>query len=90
MRDAAALEARLLPNGRVVVHGADPDPEATWQLLGCTPQAGCFVRAEVAGVSWTTRVESAWLERPDRDGLVTVKRQSDSQREPLRGWILSC
>jgi hypothetical protein len=90
MRDAAALEAHLLPDGRVVVHGADPDPEATWQLLGCTPHEGCFVRAVVAGASWTTRVRSTRLERPDRAMLVTFTRQSDPPPEPLRGWILSC
>jgi hypothetical protein len=84
------LQARLLPNGRVVVHGAEPDPEATWQLLGCTPQEGCVVRAEVAGASWTTRVPSTWLEQRDRDGLVTLKRQSDPPQEPLRGRVLFC
>ena len=90
MHEAGYLQVRLLPNGRVVVHGADPDPEATWQVLGYTPHEGCFVRAEVAGASWTTRVRSAWLERPDRDGLVTLVRQSSAPQEPLLGWILFC
>ena len=84
------LQARLLPNGRLVVHGAEPDPEASWQILGSTPQEGCVVRAEVAGASWTARVPSTWLEQRDRDRLVTLKRLSDPQREPLRGWILFC
>jgi hypothetical protein len=35
MREAGYLQARLFLNGRLVVHGADPDPEATWQILGC-------------------------------------------------------
>jgi hypothetical protein len=59
IREPGYLQASQLPNGRLVVPGAAPDPEATWQALGCTPQAGCFVRAEVAGASWTARVESA-------------------------------
>jgi len=90
MREARYLQARLFPNGRLVVLGADPDPHATWQILGCTPQEGCFIRAEVSGASWTTRVRSSWLEQPDRDGLVTSTRQSSAPREPLLGWILFC
>src|SRR5215203_1456423 len=39
-RDAAALEACLLPDGHVALPGADPDPDATWQILGCTPLRG--------------------------------------------------
>ena len=90
MREAGYLQARLFPNGRLVVHGADPDPEATWQILGCTPQEGCFIRAEVAGATWTARVRSTWLERPEWDELVTLVRQSSAPPEPLRGWILFC
>jgi hypothetical protein len=95
MREAGYLQARLFPNGRLLVHGAnavgaDPDPEATWQILGCTPQEGCFVRAEVAGATWTARVQSTWLERPESDELVTLARQSSVPPEPLRGWILFC
>jgi hypothetical protein len=48
-RDTAALEAHLFSGGHVAVPGADPDPSATWQILGCTPHEGCVVRAEVAG-----------------------------------------
>jgi hypothetical protein len=90
MSNAGSLQARLLPNGRVVVHGSDPDSDATWQILGCTPHEGCFVRAELAGASWTTRVQSTWLERQDREMLVTLARQSDVPQEPLLGWILFC
>ena len=90
MHEAGYLEGRLLPNGRLVVHGPDSDPDATWQILGCTPREGCFIRAEVLGASWTTRVRTEWLEQPDRDGLVTSTRQSSAPREPLLGWILFC
>jgi hypothetical protein len=90
MRDAAALEARLLPDGHVALPGTEPDPAATWQILGCTPHEGCVVRAEVAGASWVTRIEQAWLARQDREVPVTLERQSDPQREPLAGWILFC
>ncbi len=90
MRDAAALEARLLPDGHVALFGADPDPAATWQILGCTPHEGCVVRAEVAGASWVTRIEQAWLARQNREVPVTLERQSDPHREPLLGWILFC
>jgi hypothetical protein len=90
MRDTTALEARLLPDGRVALPGADLDPAATWEILGCTPDEGCVVRAEVAGACWVTRIERAWLARQDREVRVTLERQSDPQREPLRGWILFC
>jgi hypothetical protein len=90
MRDTVELEARLLPDGHVALLDADLDPTATWQILGCTPQEGCVVRAEVAGASWVTRIERAWLARQDREVRVTLERQSDPQPEPLRGWILFC
>lgn len=90
MREAVALEARLLPDGHVALPGADLDPAATWQILGCTPREGCVVRAEVAGASWVTRIERAWLARQDRDVRVILERQGDPPREPLLGWILFC
>ena len=90
LRDPAALEARLLPDGHVALPDADPDPAATWQILGCTPHEGCVVRAEVAGASWVTRIEPARLARRDREVRVTLERQSDPHREPLLGWILFC
>jgi hypothetical protein len=89
-RDTAALEALLLPDGHVALPDADPDPAATWQILGCTPHEGCVVRAEVAGACWVTRIEQAWLARQDREVPVTLERQSNPQREPLLGWILFC
>jgi hypothetical protein len=89
-RDAAALEARLLPDGHVALLDTDPDPAATWQILGTTPHDGCVVRAEVAGASWVTRIEPSWLTRQDRDMRVTLERQSAPHREPLLGWILFC
>lgn len=90
MSDTPHLQARLLPNGRVVVRGSDPDPDATWQILGCTPHEGCFVRAELAGASWTTRIQRACLERQDTDVLVTLAQQTRPGQEPLTGWILFC
>jgi len=89
-RQVTALEAHLLPDGHVAVPGADPDPAATWKILGCTPHEGCVVRAEVAGACWVTRIERAWLARQDREVQVTLERQSDPPREPLLGWILFC
>ena len=88
--DTAALEAHLLPDGHVALPGADPVPAATWQILGCTPQEGCVVRAELAGACWVTRIEQMWLARQDREVRVTLERQSDPQREPLLGWIHFC
>jgi hypothetical protein len=90
MHDTVELEARLLPDGHVALLDVDLDPAATWQILGCTPQEGCVVRAEVAGASWVTRIERAWLARQDREVRVILERQSDPQPEPLRGWILFC
>lgn len=90
MRDATVLEARLLPDGHLAPLGSTPDPDATWQILGCTPHEGCFVRAELAGASWMTRVGRTWLERQHREVVVTLERQSDPSREPLLGWILFC
>ena len=78
------------PDGHGALSDTDPDPAATWQILGCTPHEGCVVRAEVAGASWVTRIEQTWLARQDRDVRVTLQRQSDPPREPLRGWILFC
>ena len=89
-RQATEIEDHLLPDGNVALPGADPDPAANWQILGCTPHEGCVVRAEVAGACWVTRIERAWLAGQDREVRVTLERQSDQQREPLRGWILFC
>jgi hypothetical protein len=90
LHDAGALEAHLLPDGHVALLGADADPTATWQILGCTPHDGCVVRAELAGASWVTRIEPTWLARQDREVPVTLERQGEPPREPLRGWILFC
>jgi hypothetical protein len=87
---AAALEARLLPDGHVALPDTDPDPAATWEILGCTAHEGCVVRAEVAGACWVTRIERTWLARRDREVRVTLERQSDPHQEPLLGWILFC
>jgi hypothetical protein len=90
LRDAVALEVRLLPDGHVALPGTDPDPAATWQILCYTPHEGCVIRAELAGASWVTRIEPASLARRDREVRVTLERQGDPPREPLLGWILFC
>jgi hypothetical protein len=90
LRHGAALEARLLPDAHIALPGSEPDPAATWQILGCTPHEGCVVRAEVAGACWVTRIEQAWLARQDREVHVTLERQGDPPGEPLMGWILFC
>ncbi len=90
LRNAAALEAHLLPDGHIALSGADPDLAATWQILGCTPHEGCVVRAEVAGACWVTRIEQTWLARQDREVRVTLERQGDPHLELLLGWILFC
>ena len=84
----AAARLPLLPSpDEASLPGSDPDPAATWQILGCTPHEGCVVRAEVAGAWWVTRIEPAWLARQDREVPVTLERQGDPPREPLLGWI---
>ena len=93
MNATSQLSARLLPDGHVVIPGTTPDPVATWQVLGSIQQDGvkmCFVRAELAGVSWTTLIPAAALERPERGVLVTLARQNGPRHEPLRGWDLFC
>ena len=90
MSDTTHLQARLLPNGRLVVHGSVPEPDATWQILGCTPHEGCLVRAELSGASWVTRIQHDFLAQPDRNVVVTLARQSEPDQEPLLGWILFC
>ena len=75
MAPTAALEARLIPDGHVALPGADPDPAATWHLLGCTPHEGCVVRAEPAGASWVARIEQAWLAQQGREVPVSLECQ---------------
>jgi hypothetical protein len=89
-RQPHTLVAQLRPDGHVAISGDDPDPDATWKILGCTPHEGCFVRAEVAGPSWTARIERTWLKQQPRDVVVTLERQSDPRQAPLLGWILFC
>jgi hypothetical protein len=87
------LQARLLPDGHVVVQGAAPDPGATWEVLGYTREEATtmgFVRVEMRGASWTTRVERAHLEHPHSEVMVTLAQQSGPDSEPLLGWILFC
>jgi hypothetical protein len=49
-----------------------------------------FVRVEMRGASWTTRVERAHLEHPHGEVVVTLAQQSGPDSEPLLGWILFC
>ena len=93
MSDTTHLQVRLLPDGHLAPLGSTPDPGATRQVLGYTHQDGTMmgvVRAELAGASWTTRVERTWLERQNQDVVVTLERQSDLHQEPLLGWIIFC
>jgi len=86
------LEVRLLTRGRVALLEDSPDPEARWQVLGSVPQGGqrmCFVRADVAGGSWTVLVNTEDLEQEALNLRVTMAQQSGEQ-VPLRGWLHFC
>jgi len=83
---ASHLEVRLLAHGRVVPVEGTADPEACWHVLGSVPQAGqrmCFVRAELAGTSWTALVQTEDLEQEGLNLRVTLAQQSG---EHVRPW----
>ena len=91
--DATTLDACLRPDGQVALLGSDSDPAAAWQVVGCAPVEGtsmCFVRAELAGASWTTLIRAEGLPHDDTSRRVTVARQAALHQEPLTGWILFC
>jgi hypothetical protein len=82
------LEVRLLASGRVAPLEGTPDPEACWQVLGSIPQSGqrmYFVRAELAGTSWTALVQTEDLEKESLNLRVTLAQQSGEQAPPW-GW----
>ena len=86
------LEVRLLSRGRVAPLEGTPDPEARWQVLGSIPQDGhqmCFVRAELAGSSWTALVNTESLQQEALNLRVTLAQQSGAPI-PLRGWLHFC
>jgi hypothetical protein len=82
------LEVRLLESGRVAPLEGTPDPEARWQVLGSIPLGGhqmYFVRAELAGASWTALVQTEALEQEDLNLRVTLAQQS-GEHVPPWGW----
>jgi hypothetical protein len=82
------LEVCLLSRGRVATLEGNPDPEARWQVLGSVPQAGermYFVRAELAGASWTALVQTEALEEEGLNLCVTLAQQS-GEHVPPWGW----
>ena len=87
------LEVMLLPEGRVAWSGTEPDPEATWEVLGHTWEAGTtmgFLRVEMADASWATLIPTERLGRIETGLRVTVRRQSSVPQDPLIGWTLFC
>ena len=84
----SCLEVRLLSRGRVAPLEGSPDPEAHWQVIGSIPQGGqrmCFVRAELAGASWTALVQTEALEQEGLNLRVTLAQQS-GEHVPPWGW----
>lgn len=82
------LEVRLLARGRVAPLEGTADPEACWQVLGSIPQDGqrmYFVRAELAGASWTALVQTEALEQEGLNLRVTLAQQS-GEHIPVWGW----
>jgi hypothetical protein len=91
--DAGQLEVVLLPDGQVAVSGAEPEPEATWEILGQTWEAGTtmgFLRIELGGASWATLIPRERLARIETGVRVTVRRQSNVRADSLVGWTLFC
>ena len=84
----SCLEVRLLSRGRVAPLEGIPDPEARWYVLGSFPQGGQlmdFVRAELAGTSWTALVPTEELAKDSLDLRVTLAQQS-GEHVPPWGW----
>lgn len=87
------LEVVLLPGGLVAVSSAEPEPDATWEVLGHTWEAGTtmgFLRIELGGDSWATLIPRERLARLDNGVRVTVRRQSSVRSDSLVGWTLFC
>ena len=93
LNDAGQLEVVLLPGGQVAVSGPEPEPEATWEILGHTWEAGTtmgFLRVELGGDSWATLMPRERLARIETGVRVTVRRQSSVRQDSLVGWTLFC
>jgi hypothetical protein len=87
------LEVVLLPGGLVARSGTEPDPEATWEVLGHTWETGTakgFLRVELGGASWAAFIAQERLTQIETGLRVRVRRQSSVQRDPLVGWTLFC
>jgi len=95
MDDTLRILVLLLADGRVMMPEGDFLPgagEATWEVLGRVRRGGeamAFVRAEMAGVTWTALVESPALEADGGEMVVTLARQSEPH-PPLSGWARFC
>ena len=95
MNHPPQIRVVLLADGRVMMPEGGFVPgagEGTWEVLGRVrrgSEAMAFVRAEMAGVTWTALVESPALEAGDRRPIVTLTRQSEPH-PPLSGWIRFC
>jgi hypothetical protein len=66
---------------------------ASWRSLGWVWEGGrrmVFVRAEIAGESWTSLVQSETLDLGLEKSVVTLIRQTGRPREALSGWTLFC
>ncbi|HEX2282224.1 MAG TPA: hypothetical protein VHG52_10750 [Thermomicrobiales bacterium] len=95
MDDPSQIRVLLLSEGRVVLPEGGTVPgahEATWEILGRVRRDGesmAFVRAEMAGETWTALVRSPGLEAVDGSPVVTLTRQSEPH-PPLSGWARFC
>jgi hypothetical protein len=89
------MEVVLLPQGRVAVCDAGEmtiAAGARWEALGYVRQGAVemsFVRAEIRGESWSSLVQSAWLNERRPSPPVTLKQQT-APHEPPQGWSLFC
>ena len=87
------LEVVLLPGGRVAQSGTEPDPEASWEVLGHTWETGTamgFLRVELDGASWATLLPKERLTQIETGVRVGIRRQSSVRQDPLVGWTLFC
>jgi hypothetical protein len=95
MGEPPRIRVLLLADGHVRVPEGELLPgvaEATWEVLGQIRLDGepmAFVRADMAGVTWTALVRSPGLETDNGSPVVTLTRQSEPH-PPLSGWALFC
>ena len=93
LRNVDHLEVVLLPEGRVAQSGTEPDPDATWDVLGHIWETGTamgFLRVELGGASWATLLPKERLTQIETGLRVQVRRQSSVRQDPLVGWTLFC